>query len=557
MFAVTGVPKGLMTSCQCFRASPRIVLRLTLLLGIFALWATAPAIANPKYAGLVVDVISGKTLYEANAEEPRYPASLTKIMTLYLVFEELQAGRLTLDTKLRVSEYAAARPPSKLGFRPGETIRVRDAIKALVTKSANDVATAIGENIEGSEAAFAARMTRTARRLGMSSTTYRNASGLPDPQQRTTARDMARLGIAIQRDFPQYYGVFQTRVFQYGKRRFGNYNRLLGRVEGVDGIKTGYIRASGFNLVTSVRRDGRQLVAVVMGGRTGASRNQHMKELIARNLPKATRGRPLVYAAWSDSGPPPVPGRKPVTALMVARLKQSAPEPEVDAIGGILAFAAETRAASTATPSAAGALQAVIAQATPAAAAPIPVPAPLAQADPADAAPPPAAGEPIRVAALEPAATQPAATGAAPRSAHELRIRTAFAVFDGAVPSPDLESLLAAIGDNAPAPGASTVEMGSTGASTPAPVAATGDRPAGWQIQVGAVTSPEQVAALQTKAESIVPALKARERVTSEVQTERGKLFRARFAGFPSRKAAQDACKRFAHYDRPCWAVSM
>jgi D-alanyl-D-alanine carboxypeptidase len=283
--------------------------------------APLPAAANSKYAGIVVDAKTGKTLYSSSADARRYPASLTKIMTLYLVFEELEAGRLSLNSKLKVSKYASGRPPSKLGLKPGSTIRVKDAILALVTKSANDVATTVAENIAGSETKFAERMTRTARQLGMKRTVFRNPHGLPNSKQYTTARDMATLGRAIQERFPKYYGYFKTRVYTYRGRRYGNHNRLLGRVKGVDGIKTGYIRASGFNLVTSVKRDGRFIVAVVMGGKTGKSRNAQMVKLINRYLPRASKGKvtdqviasaartPTFVAAKLDDVPKPT--RKP------------------------------------------------------------------------------------------------------------------------------------------------------------------------------------------------------------------------------------------------------
>ena len=278
--------------------------------------------ANPKYAGLVIDNNTGKILYQENANAPRYPASLTKMMTLYIVFEEIEAGRLRLDTPIRVSKHAASEPPSKLGFKPGQTITVRNAIRALVTKSANDVATAVGEHISGSESAFARRMTKRARDLGMPSTYFRNAHGLPDSQQKTTARDMARLGQALKEHYPAYFTYFSTRSFKYRGTVYSNHNRLLGRIKGVDGIKTGYIRASGFNLVTSVRRDGKDITAVVMGGRTGKSRNAHMTDLISRYLPKAKRGKrkdAQIAALPVASFPKPRPGAgtetaKPVTA---------------------------------------------------------------------------------------------------------------------------------------------------------------------------------------------------------------------------------------------------
>ena len=250
---------------------------------------TTAASANSKYAGIVIDAKTGKTLYASSADSLRYPASLTKMMTLYMVFEALESGRISKKTRIRMSKNAAAEQPSKLGVRAGQSVSVEQAIYALVTKSANDVSTAVAEHLGGSESAFARQMTKKARALRMSKTTFRNAHGLPNSKQKTTARDMARLGLALREHFPQHYHYFSTRTFKYGKTRFGNHNRLLGAVSGVDGIKTGYTRASGFNLVSSVRKNGRSIVAVVMGGKTGASRNAQMKKLIARYLPKASK----------------------------------------------------------------------------------------------------------------------------------------------------------------------------------------------------------------------------------------------------------------------------
>lgn len=258
-------------------------------MGLLAASLVTPASANSKYAGIVIDAKTGKTLYASGADSHRYPASLTKMMTLYMVFEAIDSGRITKKTRIRVSKNAAAEQPSKLGVRAGQTISVEQAIYALVTKSANDVSTAVAEHLGGSESKFAQQMTSKARSLKMSKTTFRNAHGLPNSRQKTTARDMARLGLALREHYPNHYHYFSTRSFKYGKARFGNHNRLLGTVKGVDGIKTGYIRASGFNLVTSVQKDGRSIVAVVMGGKTGASRNAQMKKLIARYLPKASR----------------------------------------------------------------------------------------------------------------------------------------------------------------------------------------------------------------------------------------------------------------------------
>lgn len=295
----------------------------------FGLMAAQPAAANSKYAAFVYDVNSGKTLFARHADKKRFPASLTKMMTLYVLFGELEAGRLNLGSRLKVSKTAASRPPSKLGLRPGSTITVKSAILSLVTKSANDIAATIAENLSGSEANFGRRMTRAARRIGMKSTTFRNASGLPNSKQHTTARDMMRLGLALQRDYPAYYRYFNTTSFKYGGRSYRNHNRLLRRVKGVDGIKTGYTRASGFNLVANVRTGNRHIIAVVMGGKTGKSRDAHMRQLIARHLPKAKRrrgGSALIASASQKGliGPAPKPLSRPAAGTVRVAASQSA-----------------------------------------------------------------------------------------------------------------------------------------------------------------------------------------------------------------------------------------
>lgn len=278
--------------------------------------------AAAKYAAIVVDANTGKTLHSSSADSRRYPASLTKMMTLYLTFEALQRGKIKKTTPVTFSAQAAAQPPTKIGVKAGKSISVETAIYSLVTRSANDSAMALAELLGGSEPAFARMMTAKARSLGMKSTVFRNPHGLPDTGQFTTARDIATLGIALHEHFPQYYDYFSIRSFKYGKQRIANHNRLLGRIKGVDGIKTGYTRASGFNLASSVSDGRRRIVAVVLGGTSAASRDNQMAELIETYLPKASgRGGGGDLIAKSDS--------KTLKDIAVALLpKRRAPTPQ-------------------------------------------------------------------------------------------------------------------------------------------------------------------------------------------------------------------------------------
>ena len=246
---------------------------------------------SPPSASIVVDGNTGAVLQASNPDASRHPASLTKIMTLYLLFERLDAGKIKLDTPLKVSEHASDQDPTKLDLKSGQTIPVEDAIKGVVTRSANDAAVVIAESLGGSESEFAKLMTQKAHALGMSRTTYVNASGLPDDDQITTARDQALLGRAIQDRFPNYYKYFSLPAFVYHGVAIRNHDHLLGSVQGVDGIKTGFTRASGFNLVTSVHRDGRYVVAVVLGGRSSFQRDAHMRELIGAHIKEASLQR--------------------------------------------------------------------------------------------------------------------------------------------------------------------------------------------------------------------------------------------------------------------------
>lgn len=250
---------------------------------------SAPQAEPSKYAAIVIDAKDGSILYSRAADEVRYPASLTKMMTLYLLFEALETGQMSRSTQVPVSAYAAARPASKLYLKAGSTIDVDTCIRALAVKSANDVATAVAEQVAGSEEAFARRMTAKARALGMRSTVFTNASGLPDSNMRTTARDMAILSLALRQNFPQYYSYFALRSFEFRGKTITGHNKVLDMVAGADGIKTGYIRASGYNLATSVRRSGKSMVAVVMGGESGRARDAHMAQLLTASFNRASR----------------------------------------------------------------------------------------------------------------------------------------------------------------------------------------------------------------------------------------------------------------------------
>ena len=288
--------------------------------------------ARADYSAIVLDATNGNIIYQRNADTKRYPASLTKMMTLYLAFEALQNGTVTMDTVWTASARAEAQPPSELGLRAGDTIRVQDAIMALVTKSANDVATVVAEGLGGTEWQFAQMMTAKARQLGMNNTVFANASGLPDNSMVSTARDMSILSLRMQSDFPQFYPLFSTRAFTYRGNTYGNHNKLLGVVDGVDGIKTGFTNAAGWNLAASAIRDGRRIVAVLMGGQSRIWRDNRMKELL---------GEGFVIAAELDM-PAPLPGVHPTRGdgiIAVAAVEESQPVPEVGAAETTLALA--------------------------------------------------------------------------------------------------------------------------------------------------------------------------------------------------------------------------
>lgn len=489
---------------------------------------------QPRYAHIVVDANSGDVLHDSNPDSQRHPASLTKVMTLYLLFERMDAGRLRPNSRLEVSAAASAQAPSKLGLKPGQTIAVDDAIKALVTKSANDVAAVIAEAISGNEQEFALLMTRKARALGMSRTVYKNASGLPDNEQITTARDQALLAMAIQDRFPQYYRYFQTSRFTWNGRAMSNHNRLLGRVSGVDGIKTGYTRASGFNLMTSMRRGKRHIIAVVLGGNSAGQRDARMRSLIETHIAEAAVSR---------------------TAPKVAEKQE-----------GIDARPVRTRVATAAAPVAA---KPVLqdSQAVTTAAIPVPRPAPgsdepiapnlvkTVQVRPESG--PMAYAAPLSLLSPDPVTSQahaaliarapgalPPPPGARPGVLGVLAAAPAPARNTAAAPSRTYT--VASAGQVSAAPAAEVLSA--------EPVRAVAAR-TGWVIQVGAFEDEnearQRLATARQKAASV---LGSSDPFTEPVTRGDKTLYRARFAGF-SQSEAQAACRSLKRSDIVCMAL--
>ena len=302
-----------------------------LVLAVSAAPALAQLTESPRYSSIVTEARTGNVLSATNADEIRHPASLTKMMTLYMLFEAMRAGRVELSTPIRVSYEAASRPPSKLGVPAGGTVSTETAILALVTRSANDIAAAVGEHLGGDEESFARMMTMRARSLGMTRTTFRNASGLPDPEQVTTARDMALLGRRLFLDFPDRYSYFAVTHFAHGQRMIRNHNGMLHDYPGADGIKTGFINASGFNIVTSAQRDGVRLVGAVFGGNSWHQRNSHMAELLDEGFERMGVRRPPVVMAQAPRQAAPVLAARPAPAptLVPYAANRRAPQPQL------------------------------------------------------------------------------------------------------------------------------------------------------------------------------------------------------------------------------------
>lgn len=307
----------------------------------------APAAHAERYAAIVVDADTGEVLHARHEDEPRFPASLTKVMTLYLLFDAIDSGEVTLTDRMPVSRTAAAQPPSNLRLRAGDRMRVEDAIYALVTKSANDVAVVVAEYLAGSERAFADRMTTKARDLGLMNTTFRNASGLPNSAQISTARDMAILADALMTNHPHHYHYFQNQHFSWGGTTYRNHNELVRTVDGVDGIKTGYTRASGFNLMTSAERDGRRVIAVMLGGQTARSRNAHVTDLVETAFATLNQSpelidparKPMMFAAIQtplnpNAAAEPMLNGKPLSAILAQQSGSSVGQPLIELTEG-------------------------------------------------------------------------------------------------------------------------------------------------------------------------------------------------------------------------------
>jgi D-alanyl-D-alanine carboxypeptidase len=499
----------------------------------------AAASYNPPYADIVVDAKTGKVLHQSNPDAARFPASLTKVMTLYLLFEQLEAGKITLDTPMKISEHASVKAPTKLGLRPGDTLKVEDAIKGLVTKSANDAAVVIAETLGGSEENFAAMMTRKARALGMRNTFYHNASGLPDDQQKTTARDQALLGMAIQNRFPKYYRYFSLPSFVYRGHALRNHNHLLGSVDGVDGIKTGYTRASGFNLITSVRRGGRHIVAVVLGGRSAGSRDARMRSLIDTNIAEAStkpKSQPQVAEA-------PIPAPRPA-------FEAPAAAPQLAAAASIpmpLRAPATSKEATVTVPVGSSAPLKPVKVRT----------MTVTLVPPKDAAGSDTAEIAEGDAADQSDAPQDQGSPAGQNGAPETAAATEAAAVPPALPTPrrsvlaKLQPVLAAA-KNAAVTSAKAAEVSGDQAIPERPTVRRG-----WAIQIGAYedkgeakqrlnSAKGKVASVLHKAEAYI------ERTVKGAKT----YYRARFAGF-DRDQAHAACKKLKHDDIACMALKI
>lgn len=547
---------------QTASASARSVVARILAVILLTLVALAPATASAasvprKFAGIVVDAKSGKVLYESAADAARYPASVTKVMTLYVLFQELSAGNIKLSDKMVVSKHAAAAVPTKLGLSAGSKIKVEDAIKALVTLSANDMARVIAEHISGTESEFAKRMTATAKALGMNRTTYRNASGLPDSQQVTTVRDQAILGIAIYQHFPKYYEFFQTKSFSYGKRTYGNHNRLLGSNH-VDGIKTGYTRASGFNLLTAARDADQHIVVVGFGFEKSGARDAKVRELVQKYFPKSRKG------GYLETAMIPVPGRKGAV-VQVAAAEPVVPRPYPTFRTVALAAApAVTQAARMPDPAAVQAqLDAPVIVASVGS---MPVPAQR----PADIRLEPAVQAANRLGSSTAIQPQPQDR---PLDVIGAWLSETFSL--GAAPAPLGQTAPSApllppvgIGDSG-----EPIDLMTSGGATGAPPAAVENQPApaplavaeaaqsapaapqGWVVQIGAAPTENGANSLLADAAGPISSLGRFQPYVERFEKNGQVFYRARFTGFGGRDDATAVCNQLKKVKMSCLAM--
>jgi len=507
-------------------------------------------------ASIVVDGATGRVISAMNENAPRHPASVTKVMTLYLLFEDLEKGKLSLDDEIPVSAHAAAQAPSKLGLRPGQTIRVEDAIKVIVTKSANDIAVAVAEAVGGTESDFADMMTRKAHALGMTRTVYRNASGLPNDEQITTASDLAVLGRTIQANFPRYYRYFSIHEFAYHGQRIHTHNHLMDRCEGMDGIKTGYTAASGFNLLSSVKRDGHYIVSVVMGGKSARSRDNYMEALIEQHIDEGGSPRGVTRLAEA------APAAAPATNWWGGREEQARPvDPPTDLPSRAEAERKPAPARVAANPTPPVEPKAVEApRLQVAAVAPVARPRPayvsaaaLASDENDDDATPTAAiprrhsdgstarPAPAAASAVTPSATRPAGA--------KVTMRVAIA-------EPPVRPVLKP--DAKPDSGVSVLpksdKSGDKSSDKSSPFAASKPAVSGWVIQIGATDDAGKAAALLAKARSQKSAqLSSAHPFTEMVRKGHETLYRARFAGLEESKA-EAACKALKSSGFNCFA---
>ncbi|MCA3624024.1 MAG: D-alanyl-D-alanine carboxypeptidase [Methylobacterium sp.] len=578
--------------CASFRIVGLAILAILLTLGLSIPQAEASrrkqqkaASYAPPYASLVLDVNTGRTLQAINPDAPRHPASITKVMTLYMLFEQIERGRFRLDSDLPVSRFAASQRPSKLNLAPGTTISVEDAIKALITKSANDVAVVVAEAIGGTEERFGHMMTAKARSIGMTRSVFRNASGLPNPRQITTARDLVTLGRAIHDRFPRFYPYFGTRSFEFDGYAYRNHNKLLGRVEGVDGIKTGFTRASGFNLLTSAKVDGRHILVVVLGGRSGRQRDAQVASLVEGNMPRAVAGRrtpravEVAAAANDDDGdetvtrpaprlapqgvapqaaagqgvaaPASAPQAPATRAASISReaLPLPPPRPRAAVIGDVadqgLTRPRGLAVAGNTTPAGGAATPLALVGTTPRSQA-------LQAISNADPLPPPRENRivppgNVRFTNALPATTpQSDANQPLPRKVEE-RAPSSFpaTASSGPVAAPFIPPTPVA---------AAPAERISAAPAQPVPVAAPAPARTGWVIQLAAAESEAKARTLLDNARERNGRLLGSAEAFTEAVTKGGTvLYRARFAGFEADEA-QEACKALKRAGYNCFA---